>query len=298
MVSYDGECPLLASYCGKYPHTSEDKLLKTLERVGEHWRAHYGMLFAAADGCVQCVQHYHQTVGCASDGNTKSVWSGSSSDPFFNAWRSTFENQSAETLQGQESVREYLRHLKDSGRNIRATQDQWKRNKVWQRYQELLVEAKGTPASSQSHDNRWQRRKTHEPLLVLERIEEPGSVTHSGVHREAQSEPLSCLLCSKISCGSCYVIYLGPFLQDVAVPGLECLTARITAGTEYIKACKSCTEWIISICESHMREIQLLSLECRGVWGPTPPDVSLQRLDKARVLILAQLKRQCADLLQ
>ena len=163
-----------------------------------------------------------------------------------------------------------------------------------------MDEAKGRPSSSQSQDNRWQRRKKHEPLLVLERIEEPGSVTHSGLHREAQSEPLSCLLCSKISCGNCYVIYLGPFLQDVAVPGLECLTSRIMAGTEYIKACKTCTEWLISICESHMREIQLLHLECRGVWceGPTPPDASLQRLDKAHVLILAQLKQQCVDLLQ
>ena len=56
--------------------------------------------------------------------------------------------------------------------------------------------------------------------------------------------------------------------------------------------------YVVSICESHMREIQLLHLECRGVWGPTPPDASLQRLDKARVLILAQLKQQCADLLQ
>ena len=96
------------------------------------------------------------------------------------------------------------------------------------------------------------------------------------------------------------MIYLGPFWQDVAVPGLECLTSRITAGTEYIKVCKTCTEWLISICEWHMREIRLLHLEYRGVWceGPTRPDASLQRLDKARVLILAQLRRQCADLLQ
>ena len=270
------------------------------------------MLYAAADGCVQCVRQYHAKVGFASESNPASVWSGSFSDSRFNAWRSTFENQCATTLHGQESVREYLCHLPHSQENITATQINWKKNKLLERRNELMVEAQERPSSSQSMDNRWQRRKKHgqqvsEPVaqanrraLVLKRIEEPGSVTHSALHCEAQSEPPLCLLCSKISCGNCYVIYLGPFLQDVAVPGLECLTSRIMAGTEYIKACKTCTEWLISICESHLREIKLLHLECRGVWcdGPTPPDASLQRLHKARVLILAQLKQQCVDLLQ
>ena len=96
------------------------------------------------------------------------------------------------------------------------------------------------------------------------------------------------------------MIYLGPFWQDVAVPGLEDLASRIMGDAEYIKVCKTCTERLISICEWQMREIRLLRLENRGVWceGLTRPDASLQLLDKAHVLILAQLRRQCANLLQ
>ena len=112
----------MASYCGKHPHMSKGQLEKTRLRLGEKWIEHYGMLSAAADGCVQCVQHYQTKVVCASEGNPASVWSGSFSDPRFNAWRSTFENQSAATLEGQESVRDFFRGLSHARKHIMETQ--------------------------------------------------------------------------------------------------------------------------------------------------------------------------------
>jgi hypothetical protein len=51
------------------------------------------------DGCVECVQHYHAKSGCVMEGSLAYVWSGSFSDSRFNAWKSTFEHQSAATLE-------------------------------------------------------------------------------------------------------------------------------------------------------------------------------------------------------
>ena len=144
----------MASFCGKHPHMSKDLLETTRERIGEKWIEHYGMLSAAADGCVQCVKHYHGKGGWISEGIPASVWSGSFSDPYFNAWRSTFENQSAATLEGQESVRGFLRGLEHAQENIIATQQKWNKNKLLERRKELMDEAQGRQSSKQSV-GRW-----------------------------------------------------------------------------------------------------------------------------------------------
>jgi hypothetical protein len=118
------------------------------------------------------------------------------------------------------------------------------------------------------------------------------SLPQGGRHREAQSEPAlhsrldrpACTMCEKSGCEACYAIYLGPFWQDVAVPGSESLLSRIMGDAESINVCASCTMSLMRICDIQMREIRQM--------------FSLQRLDKAHVLILALLKRQCAMAMQ
>jgi hypothetical protein len=149
---------------------------------------------------------------------------------------------------------------------------------------------------------------------ILERMEEPdapGSLPQGGWHREAQSEPQlqsrldrpACTMCVNIwdsllrknSSEDCYVIDLGPFWKDVAVPGLHSLASGIVGDDNSIKVCKRCTERLKCICEWQMREIRETRLENRFL---TYSDASMQLLDKAHVLILAQLSRQCANLLK
>ena len=285
---------LMVSYCGKHPHMSKDRLEKTRGRTGKEWIEHYGMLSAAADGCVQCVKHYHAEVRCTSEGNPASVWSGSFSDPRFNAWRSTFEDQSATTLEGQESVRAFLLTLEHAKEHIEATQQKWNKNKLLERYKELMDDAQGRQSSKQSPKKRCLgRNKINQPVseLVpqasrrvpfLERMDEQdasGSVFQGGRHREPQSEPQlqrtldrpACSMCASFSCGNCYVIYLGPFWHDVAAPGLEGLASRIKGEVESINVCASCIVRFMRNCEMQMREIRQHLL----------PDASLQLLDKA-----------------
>jgi hypothetical protein len=140
---------------------------------------------------------------------------------------------------------------------------------------------------------------------ILERIDvssgASGSLTQGGWHREAQSEPQlqsrldrpACTMCENIwdslqckicdSSEDCYVIFLGPFWNDVLVPGLHNLAS---GDDNSIKVCKRCTERLRSICEWHMRKI----------WQTA--DVSGKQLDKMHVLILAQLRQQCAIFLK
>ena len=126
-----------------------------------------------------------------------------------------------------------------------------------------------------------------------------GSLPQGGRHREAQSEPQlqsrldrpACTMCENSGCEACYVIYMGPFWQDVAVPGSEGLVSRIMGDAESINVCASCTVRLMRICELQMREIREMILQHTTIMCR---DASVQRLDKAHVLILAQLKRQCA----
>jgi hypothetical protein len=89
-------------------------------------------------------------------------------------------------------------------------------------------------------------------------------------------------------------IHLGPFWKDVAVPGLEDLASRGRNEAEFIYVCANCTSRLIAICEWQIREITEISLQDTTIMEP---DASVQRLEKAQVLILSQLKRQCAILL-
>ena len=98
-------------------------------------------------------------------------------------------------------------------------------------------------------------------------------------------------MCANFRGEDCYVIYLGPFWRDVAVPGLEDLASRGRADAEYINVCASCAGRLTRICEWQMREIREMSLQNTTIMCR---DASVQLLDKAHVLILAQLKRQCA----
>ena len=166
----------------------------------------------------------------------------------------------------------------------------------------------------------WHREAQSAPplqsIFFLERMEQPdasGRFPQEGWHPEAQSEPQlqsrldrpACRMCGNVRCGDFHVIYLGPFWHDVAVPGLEGLASRIMGEAEYIKVCKTCTQRLLRICERQMREIGEIR-EMREIMEKskrnhgeiiTCPDASLQLMDKAHVLILAQLRRQCANLL-
>ena len=101
----------------------------------------------------------------------------------------------------------------------------------------------------------------------------------------------ACRLCINFRGEDCYEIYLGPFWQDVAVPGLQNLASRGRADVELIYLCASCTKRLICICEWQIREIREMSLQNTTIMCR---DASVELLDKAHVLILAQLKRQCA----
>ena len=101
----------------------------------------------------------------------------------------------------------------------------------------------------------------------------------------------ACRMCANFRGEDCYVIYLEPFWQDVAVPGLEDLASRGRADAEFIYVCASCTGRLILICEWQIREIREMSVQNTTIMCR---DASVQLLDKAHVLILAQLKRQCA----
>ena len=134
---------MMTAYCGEYPHMSEVAIEKTRSRVGPDWMEHYGMLNAACDGCLQCVQHYHVKGGCMIADVRASVWTGSFSDTRFNAWRGTFENQSGASLESQEAVRDFLRSLDHAQEKITDTQKKWKNNSLLDHREALMVEAEG-----------------------------------------------------------------------------------------------------------------------------------------------------------
>ena len=144
----------------------------------------------------------------------------------------------------------------------------------------------------------------------LQRIQSQasGSLPQGGRQCETQSEPQpqssldrpACRMCENASCGSrnSHVIYLGPFWRDVSIPGLANLAPRILLDTESITLCKTFTERLISECELQMREITM-TREPRGVWKEELPctDNLFQRLGKAHLIILAQWRQQCVQLL-
>ena len=197
------------------------------------------------------------------------------------------------------------------------------RNKIFsQRVSESVAQTirRAPEASGSLPQGGWHRGAQSAPPLqsnlFLARMEEPdasGRLPQEGWRSEAQSEPQlqnrlggpACRMCGNVRCGDFHVIYLGPFWHDVAVPGLEGLASRIMGEVEYIKICQTCTQKLLRICEEQMREIGE-SREMREILEKskrdhgeifTCLDASLQLLDKVHVLILAQLRRQCANLL-
>jgi hypothetical protein len=134
---------MMTAYCVKYPHMPEGAVEKARSRVGQEWLEHYGMLYAACDGCLQCVQHYHVKGGSVIADVPATVWTGSFSDTRFNAWRGTFENQSAASLEGQEAVRDFLRSLDHAQEKITDTQKKWKTNSLLDHREALMVDAEG-----------------------------------------------------------------------------------------------------------------------------------------------------------
>jgi hypothetical protein len=107
----------------------------------------------------------------------------------------------------------------------------------------------------------------------------------------------ACTMCPswRLSGGVRHKIHLGPFWKDVGVPGLEDLASRGRTDAEFIYVCANCTSRLIAICEWQIREVTEMSVQNTTIMNP---DASVQRLDKARVVILSQLKRQCTILLK
>ncbi len=329
----------MTSYCGKHPHMPSRELEKLRVRPGgKSYLVHYEMLCAAAQGCVQCVKRYHEKVRCVPEGSPApegipaSVWDGSLSDPLFNAWRSTFENQSAALFAGQESVRAFLLGLDNAQEHIDQTQHKWKQNKLLGRWRELKKQADERQSSQHPDESQGKRRSLGRNKIdqqgsvpfeecglkeadqgsgiasFLQRIQSQasGSLPQGGRQCEAQSEPQpqssldrpACRMCENVSCGSrnSHVIYLGPFWRDVSIPGLANLAPRILLDTESITLCKTCTERLISECDLQMREITATRCESSGVWKEDRPCL-FQRLGKAHLIILAQWKQQCVRIL-
>ena len=128
--------------CQALSHMSSTDQAATRRRLGEEWMEHYGMLYTANAGCLHCMRKYHDKGGSRVKGWMVGLWHGSHSDPFYNCWRATFECQSAEVFERQESVRVYLQTLPEAAHRIQQTQQKWKEHNKFLEIRAELLEAR------------------------------------------------------------------------------------------------------------------------------------------------------------
>ena len=94
--------------------------------------AAFTMLCGASAGCVETVKAYHDEGGSVVGGKQLTVWDGSKNNPSYNAYRATFENQSAATILRQEATREFLKTLPGASFIIESMEANMKKTKLLQ----------------------------------------------------------------------------------------------------------------------------------------------------------------------
>ena len=98
-------------HCRESAHMPFKLFQSVKDENGAAWLPHYTMLCGASAGCVETVKAYHNEGSSVVGGKRLSVWDGSKNNSTYNAYRATFENQSAATILRQEATREFLKTL-------------------------------------------------------------------------------------------------------------------------------------------------------------------------------------------
>ena len=156
-------------HCGADAHMSLSDFQSIRDVKGAEWLPHYTMLCGASAGCVETVKAYHNEGGSVVGGKRLSVWDGSKNNSTYNAYRATFENQSAATILRQEATRGFLKTLPGASFIIESMEAKMKKTKLRQCRDGLLEglhanSGVGSAAGSGAIEVRMAKRKrTLEP---------------------------------------------------------------------------------------------------------------------------------------
>ncbi len=131
---------------------------------GAEWLPHYTMLCGASAGCVETVKAYYNEGGSVVGGKRLSVWDGSKNSSTYNAYRATFEHQSAATILRQEATRDFLKTLPGASYIIESMEAKMNKTTLLQCRDELLEvlhanSGVGSAAGSGAIEVRMAKRK-------------------------------------------------------------------------------------------------------------------------------------------
>ena len=125
-------------HCGADAHMPLSDFQSIRDVKGAEWLPHYNMLCGASAGCVETVKAYYNEGGSVVDGKRLSVWDGSKHCSTYNAYRATFEHQSAATIVGQEETRDFLKTLPGASYIIESMEAKMKKTALLRCRDELL----------------------------------------------------------------------------------------------------------------------------------------------------------------
>ena len=135
-------------HCRESAHMPFKLFQSVKDEKGAEWLPHYTMLCGASAGCVETVKAYHYHGGSVVGGKQLTVWDGSKNNSSYNAYRATFENQSAATMFRQEATRAFMKTLPGAPRIIADMERQMrKKNKLLQCRDRLLESVAANSAS-------------------------------------------------------------------------------------------------------------------------------------------------------
>ena len=126
-------------HCGATAHMPLSDFQSIRDAKGAEWLPHYTMLCGASARCVETVKAYHNEGGSVVGGKRLSVWDGSKNNSTYNAYRATFENQSAATILRQEATRDFLKTLPGASYIIESMEAKMKKTALLRCRDELLV---------------------------------------------------------------------------------------------------------------------------------------------------------------
>ena len=135
-------------HCRESAHMPFKLFQSIKDEKGAEWLPHYTMLCGASAGCVETVKTYHYHGGSVVGGKQLTIWDGSKNNSSYNAYRATFENQSAATILRQEATRAFMKTLPGARRIIADMERQMrKKNKLLQCRDRLLESVAANSAS-------------------------------------------------------------------------------------------------------------------------------------------------------
>ena len=135
-------------HCGAMAHMPFSDFQTIRDEKGAEWLPHYTMLCGASAGCVETVKAYHYHGGSVVGGKQLTVWDGSKNNSSYNAYRATFENQSAATMFRQEATRAFMKSWPGAPRIIADMERQMsKKHKLLQCRDRLLESVAANSAS-------------------------------------------------------------------------------------------------------------------------------------------------------